>query len=233
MDLEELNDNLQTSIELMKQKQESQEQTSLDILQELKKLQTSLKSTDSTEQTNELKSLKEFVFKMQDALQKSNSENLKKIVTDYSEQIKTISQSVVDDTVKAIRRNSETLNEETKKFNEELRAVKKTHFGFLANALLYVFVGAVIAVVVYIGFSFCQLKRASLKELAEQSAVESIEKKAVAEYKKELTSKNGIIELSQLEYEWAKDEKNIKWQDREKALQSFKKQIEQAKEWVK
>ena len=158
---------------------------------------------------------------------------MKKIVTDYSEQIKTISQSVVDDTVKSIRRNSETLNEETKKFNEELKAVKKTHFSFLANALLYVFVGAVIAVVVYIGFSFCQLKRASLKELAEQSAVESIEKKAVAEYKKELTSKNGIVELSQLEYEWAKDEKNIKWQDREKALQSFKKQIEQAKEWVK
>ena len=225
MDLDELNDNFQVSLEQLKQRQE---ESNRELLQEL---QTSLKIISNTEQTSELKSLKEFVFKMQDNLQKNNAENLKKIAEEYSEQIKTISQSVVDDTVKSIRRNSNTLNEETKKFNEELKHLKKTHFGFLSNALLYLFGGAVIAFVAYAGFYFLHLERESLKELADSATKTKIEKEAVTEYKKKLTSGKGIVELKELEFEWAKDEKNIKWKDREKTLQSFKSDIEQAKEW--
>ncbi len=199
MDLEELNDNLQVSLEQLKQNQEENNKA---ILQELQSLQTSLKNTSNTEQTSELKSLKEFVFKMQDNLQKSNAENLKKIAEDYSEQIKTISQTVVDDTVKSIRRNSNTLNEETKKFNEELKEIKRTHFAFLSNALLYIFVGAVVAVLVYVGFYFTQLKKASLQELAENSAITSIEKKAVDNYKKEILQDLEHKELTKLVDSW-------------------------------
>lgn len=181
---------------------EQQQHNNLEQIQnQLNQIQTSLQNINNIEQMNELK---QFVFKMQNNLQKNNAENLKKIAEEYSEQIKTISQSVVDDTVKAIRRNSETLNEETKKFISSLRAVKKTHFGFLANALLYVFGGAVVAVVVYAGFSFCQLKRESLKELAAQSAVESIEKKAVADYKKEILADQEHQELTKLVESWNK-----------------------------
>lgn len=141
-----------------------------------------------------------------------------------------ISQSVVDDTIQAIRRNSKTLNEETKEFNKELKAIKKTHFSFLSNALLYIFIGAVIAVLVYAGFYFVHLKKANIQALAEQSAIESIEKKAVAEYKKTLTEEpKGIIELKELELQWASNEKNVRWKDKEKTLNSFKKDIEWAK----
>jgi hypothetical protein len=171
---------------------------------------------------------------MQDALQKSNSENLKKIAEDYSEQIRTISQSVVDDTVKAIRRNSNTLNEETKKFNEELREIKRTHFGIFSNTLVYCLVGVFIAVVAYAGFYFVHLKHESLKELAESAAKTSIEKEAVSEYKKTLTeTKKGIVELKELELKWASDEKNVKWKDREKTLQKFKDELQWAKELQK
>lgn len=231
MDLDELNDNFQVSLEQLKQ---SQEQSNREFLQELQSLQTSLKNTSNTEQTSELKSLKEFVFKMQDNLQKSNAENLKKIAEDYSEKIKTISQSVVDDTVKSIRRNSNTLNEETKKFNEELREIKRTHFGMISNTLVYCLVGAFIAVVAYAGFYFVHLKHESLKELAESAAKTSIEKEAVSEYKKTLTgTKKGIVELKELELKWAGDEKNVKWQDREKTLQGFKNELQWAKDLQK
>lgn len=231
MDLEELNDNLQVSLEQLKQNQEENNRA---ILQELQKLLTSSKSTSNTEQTSELESLKEFVFKMQDNLQKNNAENLKKISEDYNKKIREISQSVVDDTVRAIRKNSNTLNEETKKFNEELREIKRTHFGFLSNAILYMVSGVAVAVVAYVGFSFCNLKRANLNEIAESSAITSIEKKAVSEYKKTLTeTKKGIVELKELELKWASDEKNVKWKDREKTLQNFKDELQWAKELQK
>jgi hypothetical protein len=171
---------------------------------------------------------------MQDALQKNNAENLKKIAEDYSEQIRTISQSVVDDTVKAIRRNSNTLNEETKKFNKELKAIKKTHFSFLVNALMYIFLGIILTFVGTVGFNFFKIQDGFYKELAENKKLESIEKKAVAEYKKTLTEEpKGIIELKKLELQWASNEKNVKWKDREKTLNSFKKDIEWAKELQK
>ena len=203
----------------------------MDLDIQLTQIQTSLQNINNTEQMNELK---QFVFKMQDALQKSNSENLKKIAEDYSEQIRTISQSVVDDTVKAIRRNSNTLNEETKKFNEELREIKRTHFGIFSNTLVYCLVGVFIAVVAYAGFYFVHLKHESLKELAESAAKTSIEKEAVSEYKKTLTeTKKGIVELKELELKWASDEKNVKWKDREKTLQKFKDELQWAKELQK
>ena len=219
----------------MSLKEIANEQNNLEQIQiQLNQIQTSLQNINNTEQTNELKNLKEFVFKMQDALQKNNAENLKKIAEDYSEQIRTISQSVVDDTVKAIRRNSNTLNEETKKFNEELREIKRTHFGIFSNTLVYCLVGVFIAVVAYAGFYFVHLKHESLKELAESAAKTSIEKEAVSEYKKTLTeTKKGIVELKELELKWASDEKNVKWKDREKTLNSFKKDIEWAKELQK
>lgn len=159
---------------------------------------------------------------------------MKKIATDYSEQIRTISQSVVDDTVKAIRRNSNTLNEETKKFKEELKAVKKTHFSFLANALMYIFLGIILTFVGTVGFNFFKIQDGFYKELAENKKLESIEKKAVAEYKKTLTAEpKGIIELKELELQWASNEKNVKWKDKEKTLNSFKKDIEWAKKLQK
>lgn len=112
-----------------------------------------------------------------------------------------ISQSVIDDTSKAICQNEKAMNEELKKFNSELQKIKRSHFNFLANAVIYIFVGVVIAVLVYFGFWFLRSRQDELKELAESSARTSVERQAVKNYRDELLNADGK-ELSKIIDEW-------------------------------
>lgn len=84
-----------------------------------------------------------------------------------------------------------------KAFSKELDKVKKSHFSFLSNALIYVLVGAFCVFLGCLQFSFIQEK----KDFIQTAVYEQTLKKGKREYKQELLSEDPT-ELQKLVDEW-------------------------------
>lgn len=93
--------------------------------------------------------------------------------------------------------------------------------------LFFITVGALCVFLGVFVINFFSVK----KELVQDLATEQIKRAAVKEYKKTLTeNRQGIIELKELELQWASNKKNVKWADPEKSIQNYKESVEWAKE---
>lgn len=111
----------------------------------------------------------------------------------------------------------------TKAVNDQRKAIFKSW----VNCLLFILIGGLCFCLGAFWWNYGTTKTELLQDLA----TEQIKKDAVADYKKTLTGKrNGIVELKELELEWAKDKDNVTWTDREKTIQNFKDGVQWAKD---
>lgn len=89
-----------------------------------------------------------------------------------------------------------------KAFSNELDKVKKSHFSFLSNALIYVLVGAFCVFLGCLQFSFIQEK----KDFIQTAIYEQAKRDGKNEYQKEILEDTQHKELSKLVDKW-----NKKW----------------------
>lgn len=143
----------------------------------------------SNNANSKLNELKESVKKTQGELQ-----NQITVVADgVGKNISTAEKSFLD-TVK----NGKA--EITKAVAEQRRAIFKTW----ANCLLFIFLGILLTFVGTVGFNFFKIQDGFYKELAENKKLESIQKQAVADYKKALLADPDHKELIKLIENWKK-----------------------------
>jgi hypothetical protein len=122
---------------------------------------------------------------------------LKRISESYNQDIKRISQSVVDSYGEEIKNLTKDFRHETKLFREELNQVKQNHFSVLSNCLLYIFIGAMCTFLGCFQAFFIQEK----KDFIQTAVYEQTLKKGKREYKQELLSEDPT-ELQKLVDEW-------------------------------
>ena len=124
------------------------------------------------------------------------------------------------------------IKQEIKDASDGIREIKRGNFNFLKNALVYVLVGGFIFFLSYCSIVFIGEKRAKIKELAETSAIASIENKAVKKYKNDLLKDfSGGKDLYTLVKEW--DSKHPEyWSDPDAVLESDRKRIESLSKWA-
>lgn len=172
MDLEEMKLDLQTQLQEI---QNSQMQ-----------MQTFLESMSNTGQTSERESLKEFVFKMQDDLNRNNAKRLSESVAQISEAIETAVTGATDKSTARISTAEksflETVKNAKKEIAEAVREQRKAIFTSWGTCLGLVLIGGMCFCLGAFWWDYCRIK----KELLNDLAIERIQKDAVAEYKKEL-----------------------------------------------
>ena len=88
----------------------------------------------------------------------------------------------------------------TKAVAEQRHAIFKTW----SNCLLFIFLGILLTFVGTVGFNFFKIQDGFYKELAENQKLESIQKQAVEDYKKELYKDPKHKELTKLVENWKK-----------------------------
>lgn len=88
----------------------------------------------------------------------------------------------------------------TKAVKEQRHAIFKTW----SNCLLFIFLGILLTFVGTVGFNFFKIQDGFYKELAENKKLESIQKQAIEDYKKELMADLDHKELTKLVDSWNK-----------------------------
>lgn len=88
----------------------------------------------------------------------------------------------------------------TKAVAEQRKAIFKSW----SNCLMFILIGAVVTACGAIGFNFMKIGNGYYKELAENHKLESIQKQAVEDYKKELYKDPNHKELTKLVDTWNK-----------------------------
>lgn len=88
----------------------------------------------------------------------------------------------------------------TKAVKEQRHAIFKTW----SNCLLFIFLGILLTFVGTVGFNFFKIQDGFYKELAENKKLESIQKQAIEDYKKELMADLDHKELTKLIDSWNK-----------------------------
>lgn len=89
-----------------------------------------------------------------------------------------------------------------KAVTEQRRAI----FTSWGNCVLFIFLGIVATAIGIISWNFFKIQDAFYKDLAEQKKIESIQKKAVADYRSQLMNADGK-ELQKIISEWNKKNK--------------------------
>lgn len=103
---------------------------------------------------------------------------------------------------------------------------RKAIFSTWANVVIFIFLGAFLT---FCGYGLFQL-HSQKNELMTKWTESGAKSKIIKEYKKTLTDqRNGIVELREMELEWAKNKDNVQWQDREKTLQNYQDELDWAK----
>lgn len=129
-------------------------------------------------------------------------------------QIIRISDSVgkkVSDTLKSVERNCidannlfcESVKERKADFAKTVEAEQKAFFKIKANIFVLIFAGIFASFLGIMGFEFFKIGNGYYKELVEKGKLESIQKQAVSEYKKDLINGDSE-ELNNLVKAWYK-----------------------------
>ena len=132
---------------------------------------------------------------------------------------------------KGLESKASFINQEIEDYSKGIREIKNNHFKFFNNVLFYILIGGLIFLMAFGVLKFMDEKNGYIKDLAKKSALESIKKEAVEDYKKTLIGeRSGIIRIKELELKWACDSNNVNWENREEAINSYKKELQWAKE---
>lgn len=107
-----------------------------------------------------------------------------------------------------------------------------SNFRFLGNALIYIFIGGVIFCMGYGLLSFFGERKSALRELAAKSAVESIQKRAVQDYRNSLLEDyEGGVELYSLVKEWDSRHSEF-WNEPEEIKEVDADTVENLRKWA-